>query len=179
VGLGGRGQASVGLNAHLFAESHAWARFSPCRQWRYQLGRTWDESKPRANFLMLNPSTADEVVLDATVTRCVDFSRRWSYGGLIVTNLFAWRATEPADMKASVDPVGPDNDTAILDAANKCAVVVCAWGNHGTWLGRNEKVLELLRSAGIRPHALKINTATGHPAHPLYLPQTLTPMEYL
>lgn len=167
------------MTASLFAESHAWAQFSPCRKWRYRLGRTWDNSKPiYANFLMLNPSTADEVILDPTVTRCLAFARTWGYGALVVTNLFGWRATEPADMKAAEDPVGPENDQHILETALFAGVVVCAWGNHGVWLGRNEAVVRMLRDAGVKLHVLKINTATKQPAHPLYLPQNLTPMEF-
>ena len=43
--------------------SDAGAEFSPCRKWRYLLWRRWDRTKPVANFLMLNPSTADEFKL--------------------------------------------------------------------------------------------------------------------
>ena len=97
------------------------ATFSACRRWRYLLWRRWDESKPIANFLMLNPSTADEHQLDPSCTRARDFAERWGYGALIVTNLFAWRATDPADMKRAEDPVGRSNNQAILRAARRIA----------------------------------------------------------
>ena len=77
------------------------AKFSPCRRWRYLLWRQWDERRPVANFLMLNPSTADEVKLDPSCTRARLYAERWGFGGLIVTNLFGWRATDPDDMKAA------------------------------------------------------------------------------
>jgi len=92
------------------------AVFSPCRKWRYLLWRQWDASKPAANFLMLNPSTADESKLDPTCARARDYAERWGYGALIVTNVFGWRATDPTDMKAAKDPVGPGNDAAIVRA---------------------------------------------------------------
>ena len=86
--------------------TEAGATFSPCRRWRYLLWRRWDAAKPVANFLMLNPSTADEVKLDPTCARARDYAERWGYGALIVTNIFAFRNTDPDQMKAAKDPVG-------------------------------------------------------------------------
>ena len=154
--------------------SEAGAKFSACRRWRYLLWRQWDPARPVANFLMLNPSTADEVKLDPSCTRARLYAQRWGYGALVVTNLFGWRATDPDDMKAARDPVGRGNDRAIVQAAREAAIIVCAWGNHGAHLGRSKRVLELL--GGVKLHALRMNGA-GEPAHPLYLPGTLRPQE--
>jgi hypothetical protein len=148
--------------------------FSRCRRWRYLLWRRWDAARPVANFLMLNPSTADEFKLDPSCTRARLYAERWGYGALIVTNLFGWRATDPQDMKAAREPVGRANDAAILRAASEAAIVVCAWGNHGAHRSRSARVLDLLRAGGIEPHALRL-TGAGEPAHPLYLPGTLKP----
>ena len=152
--------------------SPAGAAFSPCRRWRYLLWRRWDAAKPAANFLMLNPSTADEVRLDPTCARARDYAVRWGYGALIVTNVFGWRATDPEDMKAAKDPVGPGNDAAIMKAAREAAIVVCAWGNHGAVLERSSRVKYLLNKNRIRLQILRLN-AGGEPAHPLYLPARL------
>ena len=148
--------------------------FSRCRRWRYLLWRRWDAAKPAANFLMLNPSTADEVRLDPSCTRARVYAQRWGFGALIVTNLFGWRATDPEEMKSVRDPVGRGNDAAILRAAREAAVVVCAWGNHGAHLERASRVVELLRGAGVAVHALRVN-GSGQPSHPLYLPGMLRP----
>ncbi len=153
------------------------ATFSSCRRWRTLLWRTWDESKPVANFLMLNPSTADEKVLDPTCSRARDYAERWGYGALLVTNVFAWRATEPGEMKAARDPVGKGNDAAILRAAKESEILVCAWGNHGAHLERSARVRHLLHQAGIARHVLRLN-ANGEPAHPLYLPARLQPQRW-
>ena len=150
--------------------------FSSCRRWRYLLWRQWDASKPTANFLMLNPSTADEFQLDPSCTRARVYAERWGYGSLVVTNLFGWRATDPRDMKAALDPVGPGNNRAIVRAAKEAAIVVCAWGNHGAHLDRSMKVLSLLQARGVALHALRVNGA-GEPAHPLYLPGNLRPLK--
>jgi len=153
------------------------AAFSPCRRWRTLLWRTWDAAKPAANFLMLNPSTADETVLDPTCARARDYAERWGYGALLVTNVFAWRATDPGEMKAARDPVGKGNDAAILRAARASELVVCAWGNHGAYLERSTRVKQLLAKAGIALHVLRLN-AGGEPAHPLYLPGSLRPRRW-
>lgn len=121
---------------------------------------------------MLNPSTADEVKLDPSCTRTRVYAERWGYGALVVTNLFGWRATDPAHMKAARDPVGLRNDDAILRAARESDLVVCAWGNHGAHLGRSAAVLSSLRQSRVRLHALRLN-GNGEPAHPLYLPGSL------
>ncbi len=151
------------------------AVFSRCRRWRYLLWRRWDEARPLANFLMLNPSTADEVKLDPSCTRARNYAERWGYGGLVVTNLFGWRATDPAEMKAAKEPVGRGNDEAILRAARECAIVVCAWGNHGAHRSRAAQVLSLLNSHDVKLRYLRVNEGSGHPAHPLYLPGSLQP----
>lgn len=158
--------------------SDSGARFSRCRRWRYLLWRRWDASRPAANFLMLNPSTADEYRLDPSCTRARRYAERWGYGALIVTNLFGWRATDPAEMKAAREPVGRANDAAILRAAKESTIVVCAWGNHGAHLGRSARIVALLSDAGIRLHALRVN-AIGEPAHPLYLPAALRPRNFV
>jgi len=150
----------------------AGATFSPCRRWRYLLWRRWDEAKPVANFLMLNPSTADKHKLDPTCARARDYAERWGYGALIVTNVFGWRATDPKKMKAVKDPVGPGNDAAIIKAAKESAIVVCAWGNHGAHQDRSKQILKILLKNRIALHTLRIN-ANGEPAHPLYLPGRL------
>jgi hypothetical protein len=151
------------------ATTEAGAAFSPCRRWRYLLWRRWSAA-PAANFLMLNPSTADELRLDPTCARARAYAQAWGFGALIVTNLFGWRSTDPARLKRVRDPVGSGNDRAILAAATEAGVVICAWGNHGAHRRRSAEVLELLKSFEL--HMLRI-TGSGEPAHPLYLRKSL------
>jgi hypothetical protein len=77
---------------------HRTALLSPCGTFRYRLGRRWSDG-PTVAFVLLNPSTADEVVDDPTVRRCIRFSERDGYGGLEVVNLYAYVATDPADLR--------------------------------------------------------------------------------
>lgn len=147
------------------------ATFSPCRTWRYELRRTWG-SAPALVMLMLNPSTADETKNDPTVERCERRARGGGFGGLIVLNIFAFRATDPADMKAAADPIGPENDdylTAHFIRANAIGGTVCAaWGVHGSHLNRAARVLEMARHLDVDLMCLK-QTKEGHPGHPLYI----------
>ena len=93
------------------------ARFSVDRRYRYALWRVWDHGRGICNFLLLNPSIADEATNDPTSERCERRARRWGFGGLIVTNLFALCATDPAGLRRVADPIGPENDAAILETA--------------------------------------------------------------
>jgi hypothetical protein len=75
---------------------HSDATFDESLRYRYRLERAWVDHPVRfCNFVMLNPSTADAFVLDPTVTRCVGYARDWGYDGLVVTNIFALRSTDP------------------------------------------------------------------------------------
>ena len=64
-------------------------------RYRYLLERQWDE-RPRMAWCMLNPSTADANIDDQTIKRCIGFAKREGFGGIIVVNLMAFRATSPA-----------------------------------------------------------------------------------
>lgn len=149
------------------------AVFSACRLYRYRLWRQWGEQPP-AVFVMLNPSTADEIDNDPTVERCERRARAMGYGGLRVANIFALRSTDPQALYGHADPVGQQNDSAILESVSGAGIVVCAWGGHGNLNGRGDAVLHLLRAAGIEPHFLKLN-GDGTPRHPLYVGYDVTP----
>jgi hypothetical protein len=150
------------------------AIFSPDRTYRYLLWRVWNESPP-IHFIMLNPSTADETKNDPTVERCERRAREWGYGGVIVTNIFAYCSTNPKKLSEVKDPVGPDNDGSILTAATLASCTICGWGEHGKLLNRGREVEELLND--FLTYALKINQE-GYPSHPLYLGYELEPIPY-
>jgi len=140
------------------------ATFSMCRTWRYELRRIWDDRKPFVLFICLNPSTADETKNDPTVTRCIKYAERWGYGGMVMANIFAFRATKPKVMKAFHAPIGPENDRYLKQLHSMAGITICAWGNHGKFKNRGIEVYSFLRS----PYCLK-TTGSGHPGHPLYL----------
>jgi hypothetical protein len=152
------------------------ATFSPCRRYRYSLWRTWSDVPP-ALFVLLNPSTADEVTNDPTVERCERRARMMGFGGLVVCNIFAFRATDPRVMKAEPKPVGPENDLAILEHARQASIVICGWGTHGAHLRRGAQVKNFLEFNGIKLHLLGL-TKDGHPQHPLYIGYDVRPRSW-
>jgi hypothetical protein len=126
-------------------------------------------------FIMLNPSTATDTVDDPTIRRCVGFARREGYAQLEVVNLFAWRATDPNQLRHVQDPVGPDNDRHILAACTRAGLVVAAWGLNVITVGapaaqRVAWVLGQLERHSIQLYCLGTTAGiAGQPRHPLYV----------
>ncbi|MEM8630541.1 MAG: DUF1643 domain-containing protein [Pseudomonadota bacterium] len=151
------------------------AVYSDCERYRYALTRIWAEDEGRVLFVMLNPSTATEVQNDPTVERCERRARALGFGAFRVCNIFALRETDPAKMRKAADPVGPENDAAILAGAGWADRVVCAWGTHGAHLQRGPQVEAVLR-ASCRPLFHLGLSKAGHPKHPLYIGYSVQPM---
>jgi hypothetical protein len=145
------------------------AVFDKARLYRYRLTRTWGDG-PTLVVVMLNPSTADAFRNDPTITRVIDFAKREGYGGIVVVNLFAWRATKPAELRRpGIAPVGVFNDAFILqECTQPDRAVLAAWGANGTLNGRAAAVVAALGQAG-KPLVCLGLTKDGHPSHPLYL----------
>jgi len=150
------------------------AIISECGFYRYELRKIWQPANGWVFWVMLNPSTADANHEDPTVRRCMGFAEKWGYGGIVVGNIFAYRATDPNDMFSAEDPVGPKNDLYLRWLSAQAILTVCAWGNHGTHIGRSEKAKPLL--AGNICH-LGL-TKTKQPKHPLYLKKDLKPQPW-
>ena len=150
------------------------AVFSPCRNYRYSLTRAWKLSQKPALFIGLNPSTADENNDDPTIRRCMHYAYEWGFGGLIMLNLFAFRATLPSDLRKSKFPVGQENNQFIVDSQHEAGIVLVAWGNNGNLLNRDQAVLQLISN----PMCLNINNS-GQPAHPLYQRKDISPKKYI
>lgn len=151
------------------------AVISACGRYRYSLSRQWKDDDSYAVFIMLNPSTADAEKDDPTIRRCIAYAKAWGYGGLVVVNLFAFRATHPDFllMQHPGEIVGPENDEHIREACVTSQVEVAAWGTRGALLDRDEKVRKLIPDLKV----LRL-TKEGYPSHPLYLPKNLTPVEW-
>jgi hypothetical protein len=158
------------------------ASISECGQYRYSLTRIWDDQRPSLPVIMLNPSTADAEQDDPTIRRCMAFAAREGFGGIEVLNLFAFRATSPADMIAAADPIGPgcsDRLDAVLKRSAETGIpVLAAWGAHGAHQQRGQVVARCAANWGAKLVCLG-TTADGHPRHPLYVrgDQSLVPLD--
>lgn len=147
------------------------AIISSCGKYRYRLMRQW-APLPLLPFIMLNPSTADADVDDPTIRRCMGFARRAGLGGITVSNLFAYRATQPSELKTAPFTFGPDNYHWLRDFVENALVsnlaIVCAWGSSEYAAGGYRAVTELMKSEGSRGVCLG-RTKDGSPRHPLYV----------
>jgi len=145
----------------------AW--FSPHNTHRLLLWRMWDGKLPMINWVMLNPSKADHIHDDATLRRCIGFSKP-SFGGLIVTNLYSYIATRPTDLRKAEYPV-LDVDDAILDlAALQARAIVVGWGALPSDRSAGRAIGVLNRLCRYRTLHCLGETKTGHPRHPVRLP---------
>lgn len=139
---------------------------SECGTYRYQLERSWGPSY-RLVFCMLNPSTADAIVDDPTIRRCIGFAKRDGYDGITVCNAYALRATNPKLLKGHPDPIGPRNDEWLERSCILSPKVVVAWGANID-PARAEQMTNIFRRSGTEVLCLG-RTKAGHPRHPLYI----------
>jgi hypothetical protein len=153
------------------------AIISNCGMYRYLLWRKWSECGPELLYIMLNPSTADEHTDDPTIRRCIRWAVNHGYAGINVCNLFAYRATDPAQLKRVVNPVGPLNNQIIAKAALESTDIICARGGHGQYMNRDQEVCLMLRKLGRDLKAFGL-TKSGAPKHPLYLPGNVEAVLY-
>jgi len=126
-------------------------------------------------FVMCNPSTADALKDDPTIRRCASFARREKFSGIVVVNLFDFRATKVEDLVKAENRNSESNDKLLeslaLESHNKHMPVVCAWGSiiqkvdpkRGKWFR------DMALMCGARLVCLG-KTKDGFPKHPLYVP---------
>lgn len=154
------------------------SNLTPLSTHRYTLHREWIGGEGILCWIMLNPSTADEFADDPTIRKCCGFAKRWGFRGIVVTNLFAYRATYPREIKKLVGPnytlaVG-NNDPIITAKAADAAMVVVAWGNNGSIRDRDKYVMgRLLHSRDL--YCIS-KTKQGHPTHPCMAGYTDAPV---
>lgn len=182
----GRGERDV-TQFTLFNTSKSTADISEDGVYRYLLTRHWDDTLPFCGWVMLNPSTADASKDDATVGKCIGFSKRWGFGGIMVANCFAFRATKPDDMKRAADPFGPRNTSTFSLLVSRCGRIVLAWGANVRFKQGKIRIqgdVGTLRSlqrekrgyTGGKELVCLGRTKAGFPRHPLMLAYS-TPVE--
>lgn len=151
---------------------------------RYWLSWIFDPAKPLLFALMLNPSTATHEKLDPTVKGMLRRALEWGYGGLVVVNVYAYRATKPTDMPKPIRlAIGKWNDAYIRHAmlmSKRGGLLVCGWGGHKEATIRGKLLAAKAALLGVKLKALWIN-GDGSPKHPLYIsfaerPKDWTPL---
>lgn len=156
------------------------AVFSSCETYRYTLTREIGGIAPLVS-IGLNPSTATAEIDDPTIRKDVGFAKRWGLGRVVKLNAFAFRATDPQDMKRAatrgVDIVGPENDfwiaALLCEARLAHGRVVVSWGNHITH-ERQRRIAQLIADCNVEAMCLGVNK-NGTPMHELYIPYEREP----
>ena len=161
------------------------AKLSEDRRYRYWLTRIWNDSLPMMCVIGLNPSTADETSDDPTIRKCKGFADRLGFGGLLMLNVGAYRATDPREWLKAADPFGPENtpdhireyiaQNSICSFPGKTppkgvALIVAAWGRNCAKYRAMERALRI-RDAILGMKCWGRN-ADHTPRHPLMLPYT-------
>jgi hypothetical protein len=82
--------------------------------------------------------------------------------------MWPFRARQPSDMRAAVDPVGPRNDIYLERHTAGGGIVIAAWGANGHHLDRDRIVSRALLSRAVELKCLHV-TADGSPGHPMML----------
>jgi len=149
------------------------AVISDCQQYRYELRRVWDDSKPFVLFIGLNPSTAGAEAEDNTSRVCINYAKRCGYGGLLLGNLFTFRSIDQSALYTAANPVGSKNGIWVKKLQAEAKMVICVWGATGGYQNRDKVVLGFLQG----PLCLT-KLKSGYPGHPLYKSVDLQPVPY-
>ena len=154
------------------------AEISEDGKYRYSLTRCWDVQRPTALWVMVNPSKANAVEDDPTITRCIGFSKAWGYGSMEVGNLFALVATDPNKLTDHPDPIGTFNDERLKDMVKRADIVIAAWGDNGI-RHSSDRVDQVVPLLGPKVYALNVPgspflTKARQPRHPGRVHQTTT-----
>lgn len=153
------------MNIDLSAASGA--IFSDCRKYRYLLWRRWDNLISHEErwflFVGMNPSKADAIRSDPTVSQMRGRAQRMGCTGLLVVNCSAFVSTDPKGLIGLVDAVGPLNEEYIRYAADVAGTICCAWGNTD---GERAAAMEKALLSSGKPLYCLDKTSSGNPRHP-------------
>lgn len=158
------------------------AHFSDCEKFRYWLRRDWDLALPAISFLMLNPSTADEMQNDPTIERCQRRAIAMGFGSMIIVNLFPFRMTDSRLLNTVSDLLGDrqEADECILRAVEVAEQTVCGWGKHPLAAARAKVVMDMLMQTNFQHKVMCLQlNADGSPQHPLYIAYAKQPVPFL
>jgi hypothetical protein len=103
------------------------AIFSDDELYRYQLSRVWDEDKPKATVVMLNPSIADVLITDRTVMNVTNYFIENYYGSITVVNLFAYRTKDPQLLNQRDEAQELINDQYLMESFSDAHTIIVAW----------------------------------------------------
>jgi hypothetical protein len=162
------------------------AVISPCGNYRLRLdrdcGMAFEGGRVFAYF-GVNPSTADDVRNDPTVSKWIGFTKRNGGNRFIVANVFSYRSTDVRALAHLGDAVfGPDHWLYINQIIAEADVLVPCWGATTKvpkkLRGEFKVLLDVLHQSG-KPVLHFGKSTGGDPLHPQFLPYStpLIPLE--
>ena len=125
--------------------------------------------------ILMNPRRTREVQRKKSIERCERRARMWGFAGIRIFNLYAFRATEPKDMKAAADPFGPENLDGLVKAIGSDRNIIAGWGAHGGYRNASSIIMAEVERVGRTVYCLE-KTKAGQPKHPLYIGYDKTPV---
>ena len=167
---------SLSMQSIVELAAHGTAVLSGCERYRYYLTRQMREQRlGLVVFVLCNPSTADALQDDATVRKCMGFTRRWGRRDLHIYNAFALRSPNPKQLLRDADPFGPDNGAWLRNAFTELGssaerpILVLGWGE-ALPVPLRKRTIGLMAKLAIEfdvhPKCLGL-TKSGQPRHPL------------
>lgn len=126
------------------------AVFSDDNRHRLLLRKVWDNEKPTAMIIMINPNSADELSSDTTTMLVMNNLQKLGYGSVDIVNLYTMITGKlHFRFNSDDDLLHPDNDDVIYRSAEKSDTIIIGWGTVGLHnmriCERQKAVLDMLK----------------------------------
>jgi hypothetical protein len=148
------------------------AVFSENKEHRYLLKKEWDKNKKKAMIIMINPSTADSMLIDRTTMYVINNLSQLGYGSVDILNAFSKISTKISLSNDMDDLVTKENDVYVQKSATKADSIIIAWGSKGRSNGkmkiRRDEIFKILEEHKAKLFVIKdSNGKVGlHPLSP-------------
>lgn len=103
------------------------AVYSDDKKYRYSLNKTWDENKPKATFIGINPSDATELLMDKTVMNLMNHLIKLGYGKVEIVNLYAFRSKKQEGLKYRCNKQEESNNEYVGKALSDSELIIIGW----------------------------------------------------
>lgn len=120
------------------------AKYSEDKNYRYLIQKIWEPKKPRAMVIMVNPSSASELLLDMTTVYVLNNLMVSDVGGVDIVNLYPRISYKLCVDECDIDEI-EINDKVIVELAENVDRIILAWGRAGdkskSILNRQEELI--------------------------------------
>lgn len=134
---------------------------------RFSYTKTWESDKPKALFILMNPSKGTELKLDNTIVNINNYCVDEGFGAFRIVNLFPLMATNPKELSGNFTLETDRNMKTISDSIDEFDLILIAWGTERKYVQRKREVEELLISKRINPDKILcwVDSEERYPKH--------------